>query len=579
MPVRRPFYTRLRFILPALALILTLLVSTAEVFPRNSWIPAAFAGQGGAETTLDLVLNRGRAMGESLANIAALRAFYAPRGHTPVWISGWSSGYQRRVKEVLSVLEDSWTHGLNPEDYHVVALRSVIDEKSDSEVNRDELDVILSDAMVRYARDLTGARIDRLSNIRKKDRYWRETIDPVDILSHVAGASNIKNALRAFEPEGKLYAALRSALKDEVQNPEETFARIPGGGLIRPGDSSPRIPKVRARFGMAGEGNFYDDALGRKVMAFQEAHGLPADGVIGGQTLSLLNATQQDRINQILANLERLRWIDQDKPGRYVLVNIPSATLWAVEEGRTVLQMPVVVGKPKRPTVAFRTQITGIRFNPNWTVPPTIKQEDFLPALQEDPMYLSKRGIELQTGSGRDAQTLDPNTVDWAAVTPDDLKGITMTQSPGSSNPLGRVRVIMPNAYNIYLHDTNTPSYFGRSNRTLSSGCIRVSEPVKLADFILKNKQGWSQGDTDSALSKRRMADIMVDAPLPVYLMYQTAWQAENGGIVFGPDVYGEDAALARQLRAIGGVYVPKFSIKNGSKAGETSLAPQRINS
>lgn len=579
MPVRRPFYTRLRFILPACLILLLFWVASAEVFPRDGWIPAAFAGQSGAESSLDTVLNRGRAMGEPLANIAALREFYAARGHTPVWVNSWGSGYQRRVKEVLSVLEESWTHGLNPEDYHVVALRSVVDAQGETEMNRDELDVLLSDAMVRYGRDLTGARIDRLPGIRKKDRYWREGVHPLDILEHVSGTSNIKNALRAFEPEGKLYAALRQSLEDEIQNPEEKFAKISGGGLIRPGDSSPRIPKVRARFRMAGEGNFYDDALGRKVMAFQEAHGLPADGVIGGQTLSLLNATQQDRIDQILVNLERLRWIDQDKPPRYVLVNIPSATLWAVEDGRTVLQMPVVVGKPKRPTVAFRTQITGIRFNPNWTVPPTIKQEDFLPELQNDPLYLSKRGIELQTGSGRAAQTLDPTTVDWAAVTPEDLKGITMTQSPGSSNPLGRVRVIMPNGYNIYLHDTNTPSYFGRSNRTLSSGCIRVSEPVKLADFILKNKQEWTQDNTDQALSKRRMADVMIDAPLPVYLMYQTVWQAENGGIVFGPDVYGEDAALARQLKAIGGVYVPKFSIKNGSKAGETSLAPQRINS
>lgn len=579
MPVRRPFYTRLRFILPACLLILLLWVASAEIFPRDGWIPVAFAGQSGAESSLDTVLNRGRAMGEPLANIAALREFYAARGHTPVWVTSWGNGYQRRVKEVLSVLEESWTHGLNPEDYHVVVLRSVVDGKTDSEMNRDELDVILSDAIARYGRDLTGARIDRLPNIRKKDRYWREAVHPVDILNHVAGSSNIKNALRAFEPEGRLYASLREALRKEVENPEGKFVRIPGGGLIRPGDSSPRIPKVRQRLGVSGEGSLYDDALGRRVMAFQELHGLPADGVIGGDTLSLLNASQEDRIDQILANLERLRWIDQNKPERYVLVNIPSATLWAVTDGNAVLQMPVIVGKIKRPTVAFHTLITGVRFNPNWTVPPTIKEEDFLPALQEDPLYLSKRGIELQTGSGRDAQTLDPTTVDWSKVTPQDLGNITMMQSPGTTNPLGRVRVIMPNAYNIYMHDTNTPSYFGRSNRNLSSGCIRVSEPVKLADFILKNKANWTQENTDKMISRGRMADIMVDTPLPVYIMYQTVWQGENGRIVFGPDVYGEDSALARQLRAIGGVSIPKFSIKNEPNPEQKPLVKLNVNS
>lgn len=577
MPPRRSFFTWLRFILPLTVLLLGLWGVFSVIVPVSGG-SYAFAGQQGAESGLETVLTRGKAMGSGLSNLSALRSFYQENGYQTLWVTAWGGGYQRKVNDILSVLEDSWSHGLNPLDYHVVEIRSALEDKNGS-VNRNELDVILSDAVIQYGRDLSGDRIHRFSGIKKKDRYWRQSVHPLDILEHVAGSSNIKNALRGLEPEGKLYSELREALREEVAQSRPETVRIPSGGLIRPGDSSPRIPKVRERLKGGGQGTLYDEDLARRVMDFQEDHGLAPDGVIGGQTLQLLNATQADRIDQILVNLERLKWIDQNKPERYVLVNIPSATLWAVEKGRSVLQMPVIVGKEKRQTVAFRTDITGVRFNPNWTVPPTIKEEDFLPELQNDPLYLSKRGIELQTGYGREAQTLDPTTVDWTTVTPEDLGGITMVQSPGASNPLGRIRVIMPNGYNIYLHDTNTPSYFGRSNRTLSSGCIRVAEPIKLADFILKNKGGWTQADTDKYLAKGRMADIMVDHALPVYLMYQTIWQGENGRIIYGPDVYGEDAALARQLRAMKAVHIPSFSIKNTSNAGYSILAPRGINS
>jgi murein L,D-transpeptidase YcbB/YkuD len=370
-------------------------------------------------------------------------------------------------------------------------------------------------------------------------------------------------------------------LVDIVDEPDVPVQKIPVGGIIRPGDTSPRIPAIRARMGLPGDSRVYDETLARRVMAFQETRGVAPDAVIGGETVKLMNATRQDRINQILANLERLRWIDQDKPSRYILVNIPSATLWAVEEGDTILQMPVVVGKVKRPTIAFRTDVTGVRFNPNWTVPPTIKNEDFLPALQEDPLYLSKRGIEITTGFGRESQTIDPTTVDWADMTTEDLKGLNMIQSPGTTNPLGRVRVIMPNGYNIYLHDTNAPEYLQRSNRTLSSGCIRVAEPVKLADFILKDKAGWDQTRTDKVLESARMTEVMTDVKLPVYILYQTVWQDERGGIIFGPDVYGEDAVIAAQLRARGAIHIPgtpEKSVKSAGYSGKTALAKGGIN-
>ena len=572
----RPFYTRLRFVLPVACLALA---GGGIMLGQGSLLgPAMAAQQAGAETGLLSILARGRAGNVRFIDPPALKAFYEERGGDLAWVQGMA-GYQRRASDILKILEDSWTHGLNPADYHVVEIRGAL-ENSDM-MTRDELDVVLSDAILRYGRDLTGARISLLPGIKKRDRYWRAAPTSLDILTHVTKTSSIKNALRGLEPEGKLYSALREALVDIVDEPDVPVQKIPVGGIIRPGDTSPRIPAIRARMGLPGDSRVYDETLARRVMAFQETRGVAPDAVIGGETVKLMNATRQDRINQILANLERLRWIDQDKPSRYILVNIPSATLWAVEEGDTILQMPVVVGKVKRPTIAFRTDVTGVRFNPNWTVPPTIKNEDFLPALQEDPLYLSKRGIEITTGFGRESQTIDPTTVDWADMTTEDLKGLNMIQSPGTTNPLGRVRVIMPNGYNIYLHDTNAPEYLQRSNRTLSSGCIRVAEPVKLADFILKDKAGWDQTRTDKVLESARMTEVMTDVKLPVYILYQTVWQDERGGIIFGPDVYGEDAVIAAQLRARGAIHIPgtpEKSVKSAGYSGKTALAKGGIN-
>ena len=162
-------------------------------------------------------------------------------------------------------------------------------------------------------------------------------------------------------------------------------------GVLRPGARNKSVLTVRRRMGFEADSKMdahyqYDDALAKSVMAFQKAHGLKPDGIVGRQTIKLMNITREDKINQLLANLERLRWVEQNKPHRYIMVNVPSAMLWAVEKGSVKIEMPVVIGRPTRPTNIFSTQVTGIRFNPTWTVPPTIKRDDYLPKLREDPL-------------------------------------------------------------------------------------------------------------------------------------------------------------------------------------------------
>lgn len=532
--------------------LLLLLVATAvgylvpvSIFAERSHAQAFVAGQLDTKAYYDSV---------------NMQAFYEARDMKPIWVRGYSS-FQPRISAVLSILEESWTHGLNPSQYRVDEIRAM-SENINSE-NRLALDFAISDAVIRYSRDLTGMR----GQGRSADRmltYWREPLDTVKILDMAATSANPVEKLRGLEPTHNLYQALRTELMTLVAQPVEADAKpLVVKGAIRPGKTNASIPAIRARMGLPtaeAKETLYDEALAVAVMTLQRSNGLTPDGVIAGRTLEIINMTNEAKIWQIMANMERLRWIEAGRPDKYILVNIPSATLWAVEEGAVKLEMPVIIGKTARPTYSFKTEITGVRFNPNWTVPPTIKSQDFLPALREDPTTLARKGIRV-FHQGRE---LDSTQVDWSTVSRKDLGNLRMVQSPGDDNPLGKVRVIMENPYNIYLHDTNHREMFDRGERALSSGCVRVSQPEKLADFILSANAEWSWERMEKMIDSGRMRDIPAETKMPVYITYQTVWLDSDGRLVYGRDVYGQDAKLAEILKKAGAVHIPQPAVKSG---------------
>lgn len=485
-----------------------------------------------------------------------LQAFYEQRAMKPLWYRGQGS-FQPRVDGIVSILEDSWTHGLNPEKYHVVQIRELM--KLDTEESRHDLDLLLSDGVVRYSRDLTGMREQK--QFPQDQKHWRLPMEADAILTHISTGADPAHALRELEPNGALYHALRKELIALVEAPSQSFEPIKLRKSIKPGKTDPQISVIRARLGVSapeGAENLYDDELASRVMTLQRDYGLKDDGVITPETATVLNKTKQDKIEQIVANMERLRWLDQDRPERYILVNIPSANLWAVNKGEVALEMPVIVGKTARPTYSFKTEITGVRFNPNWTVPPTIKKVDFLPMLQNDPHALTKRGIRM-VHNGR---TIDPASIDWTKVGGKGLSKISMVQNPGDDNPLGKVRVIMENPYNIYLHDTNHREMFDKRDRTLSSGCIRVSQPEKLADFILQTNDGWTWNGMQTMIDSGRMRDVPLEDKIPVFITYQTIWLDSQGKLVYGKDVYGQDRKLFNILKNAGGIHIPQAAEK-----------------
>ncbi len=504
-----------------------------------------------------------------LVDPKALKDFYAANEYRIFWQQGsFLSLGESKSQQLIRALEDSWQHGLNPNHYHLASIQSL--KASNDETDRLKLDLILTDALVKYGRDISGMRVAPRA-IGQRAKYWRAPLSATDILSFAQENTDVGAVIKGLEPSGELYKALQKELVVLYKtNPEASeFRAISVDGLLRPGASNKAVLSVRERLGYdtnkAPQGAyFYDDQLAAAVMAFQKGQGVKPDGIIGPQTVKLMNITRDDRIHQILVNLERLRWVEPNKPERYVMVNVPSATLWAVDGNKVALEMPVVVGRPKRPTNIFSTKITGIRFNPRWTVPPTIKRDDYLPKLREDPYYLTDRGIELVD---QDNMTVDPGLINWEEKTWAEVNQMRMVQGSGRANPLGLVRVIMENPFNIYLHDTPTKSYFKRSNRALSSGCVRMMHPQDFADFVLAPNDNWSKERKEQILAAGKERNIWAHKPLPVYILYQTVWLGDAGQIVYGQDIYGHDYKLLKELKKMDALPV--------SQQGEVTMSAQ----
>jgi murein L,D-transpeptidase YcbB/YkuD len=510
------------------------------------------------------------AQGRVLFDPAAIKAFYEQRGEEFYWQD--AGGLTPGGETLLATLENSWKHGLNPVTYHAEKIRALLQERDAD--NAARLEILLTDGYIRYFRDMSGMRI-KPEDFGMDPEDWLRPYSVQEGLSVLSAHTNIKAVLDALPPKSQTYRALQIELERLVRGaPEPYLYVLPisfGDVLLTPAQRHKRVPDLRLRLGVAAQTNdlyLYDDRLAGAVMKFQRESGLPPDGLVGPTTLKLLNRTNHDKMLQIVANLERLRWVDENRPARFVLVNIPAATLWAVDNQKVAFQMRVVVGRKQRQTQSFIADIEGVRFNPGWTVPPTIKREDILPKLRENPDYLTDKGMELIQNTSEGPVTIDPDSVDWHRITNQELRGLDMVQIPGVHNPLGTIRILMPNRYNIYLHDTNERQYFDRTLRAQSSGCIRMQDPAKMAAFVMAGTKGWSAEKMESLIADGKTHDVKIANPIPVYILYYSAWTDEYGRIIFGNDIYDLDKKLIRELSAIDGFTLPGHNEDAPEKAG-----------
>lgn len=506
-------------------------------------------------------LGKGSFQGLRVDDLKGLREFYKSQNYNLVWSSKGRVG--KYAGSALDVLDESWTHGMSPDAYNVRQLRQMSKAKLDKAALYD-FDVLMSDAVARYGHDITGMRVSAKA-LGEDTKSWQQGLGTVQTLKYITSGSSIAKSLENLAPSGRLYESLRSELKklvkDIADNPNADPPVLKYAGVIYPGERDVGIPAIRARLRQSEKAkeinDVYDEGLAQAVAKFQRASGLKPDGIIGKRTYLALNQGRKDKLIKLIANMERQRWMAPTMPERYIVVNVPAMMLWAIEDGSVKYEMPVVVGREKRQTQSFITNITGIRFNPSWNVPDTIKTEDYLPALQADPQALKKKGIELIRYTSDGYENIPPESIDWSTMTPQTIKALGMVQNPGDDNALGRIRVLMPNKYDIYLHDTNTPALFSKDFRALSSGCIRLAEPDKVANFILSPNEGWTPAKMSGYLEKTKTIEVKAQQQLPVYILYQTVWLDESGDIVYGDDLYGNDIKLVNELKRSGQVVLP----------------------
>jgi murein L,D-transpeptidase YcbB/YkuD len=481
---------------------------------------------------------------------------YLDNNYSPIWVD--ASGPTRRADILYNVLKKSSEEGLNPTDYSLSSLDALWQSSDPSSLAH--LDILLTCTLHSYVSDVREGRIDPCKKNPDLFACARDRNIPMaDLVNQMVSIGNLTDFLGDQAPETIQYNDLKRALSRYRKiETDGGWPTIPDGPLLKTGAKSTQIPLIRERLIASGDmvlsdplknELYYDGALVSAVIRFQKRHGLTQDGIIGNSTRAALNIPVSTKIRRIIINMERLRWISRDLNERYVLVNIASFRLSVFDNSGFLFEMPVIVGSSYRKTPVFSEYIQYIDFNPYWNIPPFIAITDILPKLKADASYLSDRKIRVFDGWKTDAVELSNDGINWAEITPSEMGGLKLRQDPGPLNPLGQVKFMFPNRFAVYLHDSPSKDLFERTERTFSSGCIRVSEPVKLASYLLGGESGgFDEATIQGIIDKGDRKVVSLQAPVAAHIIYLTVCVGPDGLIYFNRDIYGRDKILEKAL-------------------------------
>jgi len=481
------------------------------------------------------------------SDIQALQRFYSARHYQPVWLLSKSTSALHDV--ALEFIENAESEGLDISDYQINRLRQL--RTNNLQADAYELEFQTTRTLLKLATDLRRGQFSP----KDLDPDWhipQSSFDPVNFLLTAIASDNFQQFLDELKPKIPGYQLLKQALAKyrDLAARQAIWIQIPAAAAIHPNTMHMSIPLVRDRIVEAYKiqnraeynlsnttSKYYDDNLVNAVKTFQLQHGLNPDGIIGRNTLHALNKTFDEKVLQLRLNLERLRWLPRQLGKRYLLANTAGFRLAAVKDDQQILNMRIVVGRNSRTTPSFSSHITHLVLNPYWNIPAGIARKDLLPHQQKDRNYFAARGIKVYRGYDYSVKSIDPDSVDWAALK--NRLPYVLRQDPGVKNALGTIKFLLPNPFNIYLHDTPSKSLFSKEIRTFSSGCIRLEQPMELAVFAMNGHS--TPAKLMAQINSGNTASIKLPAVLPIYIVYLTVWIDQQQNIRFSPDSYGWD--------------------------------------
>jgi murein L,D-transpeptidase YcbB/YkuD len=515
---------------------LLLVALTAYVILGGCGSPSTPANSGSNISPRNTGITAGNAYNDLFLDSAALEKFIGAQKLDDTIANRLRSFYNARN------FEFAWLDSRGPVE-QAAAFRSLYNYSKDT-ISNKSLDVRLNALMDEDSLTVSATDREMMSTEMQLTwrliNYFRETSGSIGQLEHMVPAQRypvMELADSMLQTNDKMYPAVApmkgplKAYMEYVRNGGWQPAPQVKKGL-RKGQSSPGIIAVKKRLAITGElknndsSALFTDDLEAAVNSFRNSHGYTQNGVLNDTIINAMNITAEARLQQLLVNMERMKWMPVKPQGRLILVNIPAFTLHVTDDGKRLFDMDIVVGKEGHSTTMFSGSLNQVVFSPYWNIPRSIVTKEILPAIRRNKHYLASKHMEV-TGQRNGLPVI--------------------RQLPGPHNSLGRVKFLFPNSYNIYFHDTPEKSLFERDNRAYSHGCIRLKEPEKMAQFVLEDSPQWTNEKIDSAMNSGKEKFVAVKNPVPVIITYFTAW-VEEGQLHFAEDVYGHDAVFTKKL-------------------------------
>lgn len=459
--------------------------------------------------------------------------FYGHRNFQYAWFD--TSGLAEQASNFIN-LQNNYVNDMQDSSLHNPLLQALVDTFQKTKPLLSDRNVMQAEMMLTGQFFSYAAKVYKGSDIDAEKLGWfipRKKIDLTALLD---------SSLKAKAKEPDMYALQNSQYKKlqerlarylllQKEETPDTIANV--ARPLKPGITDERIFPIKKRLQLLGDmevadsSNVYDSTLLTAVKSFQRRMGLSVDGVIGNKVIAEMNTPLAKRIRQMLVNMERARWMPAEKDTNYILVNIPEYKMHVYDSGHQVFDMNVIVGTAANNTVIFTGNLKYVVFSPYWNVPESIVKKEIMPAIQRNPSYIARNNMEITGYSG---------------------KVPVVRQKPGAANSLGLVKFLFPNNYNIYFHDTPNHELFSQSSRSFSHGCIRLGEPKKFAEYMLRNDSAWTSDEIEKAMHLSKEKWVTVQKSVPVFIVYFTAWVDKDGVLNFRKDIYGHDGKMEEKL-------------------------------